>query len=219
MWMRRAVRQLVNEYGVHQFLDIGSGIPTGGNVHEVAQEIVPTARVVYVDYERIAVDRSLEILEDNPYATALHADLRQPQSILRHPTTTDMLDFGQPVAVVLASVLHFIEDRDDPFGTIARYKEALKPGDYLALSHSAWPAAATEIDQHATKGVAAYNETVTEMITIRSIDSIMRFFAGTDLLEPGLVPLAAWRPEDPDHLDSPAGQNQADTLAGVGRIR
>ena len=119
-WMQRVVRYLVTECGVRQFLDIGSGIPTFGNVHEVAQRIAPAARVVYVDYERVAVDIGLEILADNPHATFLHADMRLPDTIMKNPVTTSVLDFTEPVAMIWASMLHFIEDRDDPAGILDR---------------------------------------------------------------------------------------------------
>lgn len=219
MWVQRAVRYLVTECNVRQFLDIGSGIPTFGNVHEVAQQIAPTTRVVYVDYERVAVDIALEILESNPYATSLHADMRQPDTILENPTTNSMLDFTKPIAMIWGSMLHFIEDRDDPFGIFARYKERLKPGDYIALTHLNWQyVSGRDLEQQAHGGLDTYKKHVPDQLTIRDLDAIMRFFDGTQLVDPGLVPVSDWKPDLPHYEAHSTDKGRTIVIGGVGRV-
>ncbi len=132
-FLGRAVRYLAGQAGIRQFLDIGSGIPTERNVHEVAQEIAPDARVVYVDSDEIAVAHSRLLLQDNPAATIIQADLREPEKILADPATQLLLDFSQPVALLLVAVLHFIPDEEDPWRIVARLRDALAPGSYLVL--------------------------------------------------------------------------------------
>ena len=219
MWVQRAVRYLVTHCGVRQFLDIGSGIPTFGNVHEIAQGIVPTTRVVYVDYERVAVDIGLEILENNPYATALHADMRQPDTILKDPKTTSMLDFSEPIAMIWGSILHFIEDRDDPFGIVARYKEELKAGDYIALTHLTWQyVSGRDFQQQTYQSRDVYNERVNENITSRDVDTILQFFDGAELVDPGVVPVPDWKPDDPNYEPDLTDKIRTMLVGGVGRL-
>ena len=219
MWVQRVVRYLVAHCDVRQFLDIGSGIPTYGNVHEIAQEIEPTARVLYVDYERAAVDLGLEILEDNPYATSLHADMRQPDLILTDPVTTSTLDFTKPIAMIWGSMLHFIEDRDDPFGICARYKEMLKPGDYIALTHLTWQyVSGPDLERQAHQGRDAYNAMVNATLNIRDVDSIMWFFKDTELVEPGLVPAPDWKPDSANYEPDLTDKARTFLVGGVGRL-
>src|SRR5947208_805756 len=125
-FLRRAVRYLVAQ-GIEQFLDLGSGIPTTGNVHEVAQAANLRARVVYVDNEPVAVAHSRHLLATNPYATIVDADLRRPSVVMRHHETRRLLDFSRPVAVLMVSVLHFVTDEEDPAGIVAAYRDALAP--------------------------------------------------------------------------------------------
>ncbi len=134
-FLRRAVSYLVDQ-GVRQFLDIGSGIPTVGNVHEIAQELAPDAKVVYVDIDPVAVAHSESILTGNPNATVIAGDFRQPAAILDHPAVREMLDLDQPVALLLIALLHFVSDEDDPGHLLTTFREALPAGSYLALSHA-----------------------------------------------------------------------------------
>lgn len=204
----RAVR-LLAEAGVRQFLDLGSGIPTVGNVHEVAQKISTDARVAYVDIDPVAVAHSRALLTDNRHVAAVHADLRDVPGVLAHPEVTGLLDFTEPVAVLMIAVLHFVPDRDDPAGIVAGYRDAIVPGSYLAISH----AAANE-DDVATSGAdeatAEYSRTVAEA-TLRSRAQVAALFAGFDLLDPGVVYVDRWRP---DHAEQHLPQ-----LVGVGRRR
>ena len=133
-FLRRAVRYLAAEAGITQFLDIGTGLPTQGNVHQVAQDINPAARVVYVDNDPMVLAHS-RALKTGGNTVVIEADLRDPRAILDHPGTRKLIDFGQPLAVLLVAVLHFISDDDDPSATVAAIRDALQPGSYLVLSH------------------------------------------------------------------------------------
>lgn len=181
---------LVHEEGIRQFLDLGSGIPTVGNVHEIAQKTSPDCRVVYVDNEPIAVAHSELLLKHNELATVIHADLQHPSIVLSHRRTRGLLDFTQPVAVLMCAVLHFIPDDADPLGIIAAYREALRPGSYLTISH------ATHDDYPVEIAGAAdlYKETKTPG-TLRTREQVTRFFSGFTLLDPGVVHAPQWRPE------------------------
>jgi hypothetical protein len=134
-FLRRLVHNLVTDYGVTQFLDLGSGVPTAGNVHEIAQTLDPRCRIVYVDIDPVAVAHSRHILAGNAGARVVHADLRRPDQVLDSEPVHDLLDFDQPVAILLISVLHFIADHDDPAGIVRDYTSRLAPGSYLGLSH------------------------------------------------------------------------------------
>lgn len=207
----RAVRYLAAEAGIRQFLDIGSGIPTAQNVHQVAQEIAPGARVVYVDNDDVAVAHSRLILAGNPDATAIHADLREPRAILTHPETRRLLDFTQPVALILAAVLHVVPDSDDPDRAIAALRESLAPGSYLVISHGCRDARPDLADAYAS----AYSNRVAATATFRTHGEVARFFTGFELLEPGLVWVDEWRPDSPD--DAPAAGSSIRGVAGVGK--
>ena len=207
----RAVRYLAGEAGIRQFLDIGSGIPTAQNVHQVAQETAPRSRVVYVDSDDVAVAHSRLLLKGNPDATVIHADLRNPRAILDHPETRRLLDFSQPVGLLLAAVLHFIPDSDDPGSIIATLRAALAPGSYLAISH----ACRDTIPDMADAYQSAYTSRVAASSTFRSREAITRLFDGFTLLEPGLVWLPEWRPDSPG--DVPDDPSALWGVAGVGR--
>lgn len=191
--LRRVVRYLVDEAGVGQFLDLGSGIPTVGNVHEIAQASNPGARVVYVDIDPVAVAHSRIMLEGNPNATVVTADIAETDGILGCHEVTRLLDFDKPIAVLLMGVLHFLPDSADPGGCIARLQEAVVSGSYLALTHVT--------SDRQTEEFAEVQRLVgqTDRPTVlRSRDEIGGFFHNWPLLEPGLVDLALWRPDDPD---------------------
>lgn len=217
-WVQRAVRFLVVERGVHQFLDIGAGIPTAGNVHEIAQSIAPTSRVVYVDYERVAVDIGREILANNPLATSIHADMRLPDSVVNHPDTRAVLDFDKPMAAVWGSVLHFIEDRDDPFGIVDHYKSLLKPGDYIAITHISEDFQRGRGLEEFCALMARYNEVVSEVATARPVEKLKQFFAGTEILDPGLVPAPDWKPDLPNYEPDLHDNARTPMVGGVGRL-
>ena len=207
----RAVRYLAGEAGIRQFLDIGSGIPTARNVHQVAQESAPGSRVVYVDNDDVAVAHSKLLLEGNPDATVIHADLRDPKVILDHPETRRLLDFTQPVALMLAAVLHFIPDSDDPSGILATFRGALAPGSHIAISHACRDPIPDVADSYAS----AYRSRVDANSTIRTGEEIERFFIGFTFIEPGFVWLPEWRPDSP--ADVPEDPAVFWAMAGVGR--
>jgi hypothetical protein len=190
MW--RLVKYLVHQ-GVRQFLDIGSGIPTSGNVHEIAQRIDPACRVVYVDNELVAVTHSEMLLEDNPNATILRADMRDPESILRSPVTRGMLDFDQPVAVFMLALLHFIPDADDPAGLVAEYRRGMPAGSYLGISHAT--AESRPEEMHALEKLYA---TSSNPAIARSGRWITDLFGDFDIVPPGVVFAPEWRPA-PEH--------------------
>jgi hypothetical protein len=207
----RAVRYLAGEAGIRQFLDIGSGIPTAQNVHQVAQETAPGSRVVYVDSDDVAVAHSKLLLEGNPDAAAIHSDLRDPQAILDHPETRRLLDFTKPVALLLAAVLHFIPNSDDPEQILATLTSPLIPGSYLAISH----ACRDTIPDRASAYETAYSSRIAARSTFRTREQITRLFEGFTLIEPGLVWLPEWRPGSPaDVLEDPSALWG---VAGVGK--
>ena len=210
-FVRRVVRFLVGQ-GIDQFLDIGSGIPTVGNVHEIAQGIDPSARVVYVDIDPIAVRHSEEILRENPDTAVIQADARDTQAILDHPEVLRLLDSDRPTAVLLNSVLLFLTDDEEAYRVVRTLRDALAPGSYIGLSHAAAESASREEVEDSVKLYAASGNPM----KLRSRVEIEKFFDGLDLVEPGLVYLPLWRPESPDdlYLDQP---RLSGNLGGVGR--
>jgi hypothetical protein len=206
----RAVRHLAAA-GVRQFLDIGSGIPTEGNVHEVAQQAAPGSRVVYVDVDPVAIAHSRAILTGRPGTGVVPADLRQPERILAHPVTRELLDPAQPTGLLLVQVLHFLSDAEDPWAVVARLRDGLAPGSHLVLGH------ATDESDPATAHAAqrVYNRSVTTGVHVRSRADIGRFFDGFALLDPGLVYVPQWRPESPGGV--PEDPSRLWALVGVGR--
>jgi hypothetical protein len=192
-WLRRVVDFLVSQ-GVRQFLDLGSGIPTVGNVHEIAQRQDPDSRVVYVDYEAVAVHHSHDLLQDNDNATVVWADVRDPRSVLEHEETRQLLDFTEPVGLLCAGLLLFISDEYDPAGLVAAYRDACPAGSYLAIStmsqDEADPATAEQL-----AGLLKLYEMADERVYPRNKAAIESWFAGTELVDPGLVLLHQWRPE------------------------
>jgi SAM-dependent methyltransferase len=210
-FLRRAVRFVVRE-GVTQFLDVGSGIPTVGNSHEVAQQADAEARVVYVDVDPVAVAHSRAILAGNAGAAVVQADLRDPERIVGDPAVRRLIDFDRPVAVLLVAVLHFIKDEDDPAALIAVLRQALVPGSFLVISH------ATQEGQPDLAGShqQLYTRTATPM-TMRSRSEVRGFFEGFDVVEPGVVYLPLWRPESASDVDE--HPERFTGFAGVGRKR
>lgn len=189
-FLRRAVRYLVNEAGIRQFLDLGSGIPTVGNVHEVAQREAPDCTVVYVDNDPVAVAHSELMLKENKNATAILADLRVPNAVLGHDETLRLIDFREPTAVLMCAVLHFVGDEDDPAGIAATYRGAFCPDSALVISH------ATDDDypEDLARAVELYKST-RNPATLRTRDQITQLFTGVDLVSPGVVLVPDWRPD------------------------
>jgi len=215
-FLRRAVRYLA-EAGVRQFLDIGSGIPTEGNVHEVAQQIAPDARVVYVDIDPVAVSESLEILVDNDRVTAVRADLADPHAVLSNPLVRGSLNFDQPVGLLLVAVLHFLPDDAVAYGAVRQLLAALAPGSYLVVSHAT--ADGENVDQGNVKSAQdLYEQQTTTPFGIRTRSQVERFFSGLDLVEPGVVWLPEWRPSpaEPEYFaDDPTASAG---FVAVGRV-
>jgi len=210
-FLRRVVNFLV-EQGIEQFLDIGSGIPTVGNVHEVAQKANPDARVVYVDIDPVAVAHSRAILKDNPNATAIRGNVVQPDQILNHAEVKSLLDFDQPVASLLLLVLHTVLDDEEAYDAVRTLRDGLAPGSYIAVSHGTRDDAPPGVVEQIAKLSAATSTPGQE----RSRAQIQRFFDGFELVEPGLVRPPLWRPEVSDDifLDQP---ERVLIFGGVGR--
>jgi hypothetical protein len=209
-FLRRAVRFLADA-GVRQFLDIGSGIPTVGNVHEIAQRSAPGARVVYVDIDPIAVAHSRELLAGNDHARVVQEDLRRPETIINNPTVRDMLDFTRPIAVLIVAVLHFVGDDAEPYRLVAQLRDAVPAGSYLVLSHATADGVSAE---SRLAGEQVYRRSDTPFVS-RGRAEVARFFDGFEMVEPGLVWAPLWRPDSPPAVDS----EKSAVFAGVGRSR
>ena len=195
-FLRRAVRHLCAA-GIDQFLDIGSGIPTAGNVHEIAQAVNPQARVAYVDIDPVAVAHSRAILAGNPHATVTQADLRDVDRLLANPDITTLLDFDRPIAVLVVAVLHFLPDSANPAGVLARLHDAVAPDSYLAVSHFSNEGPAEQVEQ-----LLAMSRRTPTPLTLRSKTDVSRLLEGWDLIDPGIVYLPLWRPDDPADIDA-----------------
>ncbi|HEX4223094.1 MAG TPA: SAM-dependent methyltransferase [Pseudonocardiaceae bacterium] len=213
-YLRRAVTYLTSQ-GIDQFLDLGSGIPTVGNVHEIAQRTNPDAHVVYVDLEPIAVTHSNTILAGNDKATAIHADLRRPDEVLEHPDTKAMLDLERPIALIAAGVLQYIPDADDPAGIVAGYTERLAAGSYLAMSHPSQDDLTSERRAGTAAVGTVYNRTDTPF-TYRTKAQFEALFAGLALVEPGVVHMWSWHAESDTEEDELGGRLTG--FAGVARV-
>lgn len=209
-FLGRAVRFLVGA-GVRQFIDLGSGIPTQGNVHEVAQAASPGARVVYVDNDPVAVAHSTSLLAGNPDADVVDADIRRPADVLSSPRVRKLIDFEQPVAVLMITILHFVTPAENPAGIVAAFRDALPDGSWLALSH------ATNQDRPDTAAAVGqlYRSRATSPVTARSHDEILGLFDGFDLVAPGLTYVPLWRPDPEDEI--PENPSEYWVYAGVGR--
>ncbi|MFF3618379.1 SAM-dependent methyltransferase [Streptomyces sp. NPDC002467] len=191
-FMRRTVRHAVAE-GVTQFLDIGSGIPTFGNVHEIARAASPEARVVYVDHDPVAVAHSRAVLGDDEQTGVVSADLRNPKDILAAPEVARLLDLDRPVALLLVAVLHFLEDADDPYGAVAELRDALAPGSLLILTHASFEG--IPVAEEVAGGAVGVYRDIRNPLVMRSGERIRAFFDGFEMVEPGLVSMPDWRPD------------------------
>jgi SAM-dependent methyltransferase len=209
-FLHRSVRFLIDA-GIDQFLDLGSGIPTVGNVHEIAQRIAPEARVVYVDIDPVAVAHSQQLLLGNPRAAAIRADLRDTRSVLTNPELTDVLDLGRPLGLLLVGVLHYVPDADDPYGVVSRLRWALARGSHLVVSHP------THENRPEWVKLAEVSRDSPSPVVPRTRVDIARFFNGFDLTDPGLVWAPAWHPTSPAEVGE--HPELSSLLAGVGRLR
>ncbi|HEV2782635.1 MAG TPA: SAM-dependent methyltransferase [Actinophytocola sp.] len=209
-FLRRAVRFCVDQ-GIRQFLDIGSGIPTVGNVHQIAQQMAPECRVLYVDNEPVAVAHSELMLEHNPNAAVLQADLRDPATVLGSESARQLLDFDAPMALLMVAVLHFVPESAHPRSAIEQYLKALAPGSLFVVSH-------VSIDdwdgEQSRPGVPSYNQTTTPVYA-RTRQQVLELMAGTELVAPGLVWAQDWRADPSDDVDDKP--KHSFILAGVGR--
>jgi hypothetical protein len=199
-FLRRVVRFLVSEAGITQLLDIGSGLPTQGNVSEVAHEIDPTVHVLYVDNDPMVNIHSKALLSDAATVDIVNADIRRPLDILADPTVLSLIDFDRPVGLLLLAILHHIEDREDPAGIVARLRDAMPPGSYLAISSFRMPgpdlpelrAATIEGEQLLRKDLGSGRW--------REDEEILRWFGDWELVPPGLVALPEWRSPAPGSI-------------------
>ncbi|GHE34694.1 hypothetical protein GCM10018785_00410 [Streptomyces longispororuber] len=205
-FLGRAVRHLVADLGVRQFLDVGTGLPTADNTHEVAQRIAPESRIVYVDNDPLVLTHARALLTSSPEGRTdyLDADMRDVDRVLEHAGRT--LDFSEPVALMLLGVVIFIDDDQEAYGLVRRLMEALPSGSHLVLSHTITSPAMPDVDA----AVAFWNEHGTPKLTQRTPEQVARFFDGLDLLEPGVVSCSRWRPEEggqglPDEVAMYAG--------------
>jgi len=211
-FLGRAIRYLAGEEGIRQFLDIGTGLPTADNTHEVAQRVAPASRIVYVDNDPLVLAHARALLTSSPEGECdyIDGDLRVPDKILAEAART--LDFGQPVALMLLGVLHHIPDTDEAYEIVRRLAAALAPGSYMAINHSTSAIHGAAMEE----AVAHWNRVGTPSMTLRTPEQITRFFDGLDLLPPGVVSCSRWRPDL-----TPAGRLPAevDEFSGVARKR
>ncbi len=208
-FLAQTVKMLV-ERGIRQFIDIGSGLPTKGNVHEIAQRADPEARVVYVDYDPAVCAHGRALLEQSGGVVVAQADLREPEEILGSPDVRSLINLDEPVAVLMVAMLHFVRDGDDPAGIIAKFRDAIAPGSYLVVTHASADAVAGR--EQAALTVTEIYSRASAALVLRDRDEIIRLFEGFDLLEPGVAWLAEW------NVTLPAGSPE-DSLgyAAIGR--
>ncbi|WP_280381770.1 SAM-dependent methyltransferase [Nocardia wallacei] len=217
-FLGRAVRYAISEAGITQFLDIGTGIPTAGNTHEVAQQRDPTARVVYVDNDPIVLAHARALMRSTPEGQTafIHADLHDPESILADPALASTLDLDRPVALMLVAVLMYFRDEDNPHGILEQLLDALPSGSCLVITH---PTA--DFDPKAMARVVISSEQAGIPFRPRSRTETESLFTGTDMVEPGVVPVLGWRP---DFAEAPPASGDVDIesawyWAGVGHKR
>jgi hypothetical protein len=210
-FLRRAVTFLAESAGIRQFLDIGTGLPTANNTHEVAQAIAPESHIVYVDNDPLVLVHARALLTSSAAGVTAYvdADLREPAKILDNPDLRRTLDFDRPVALMLLATLHFIPEQDDPYAIVRRLIEPLAPGSYLVLSHATSDYLPPALVADISSGKHGQGR-------LRTESEFGRFFAGLDLVEPGVAPLAEWRAED-EPLPRPTAAETA-MYAGVARV-
>jgi hypothetical protein len=207
-FLARSVRYLAGEAGIRQFLDIGTGLPAAGSVHEIAQDVAPACRVVYVDNDPIVLAHARALLASSPPGSTSYvdADVRDTSCVLERAAAA--LDFSEPVAVILVSVLHMVEDHEDPHAIVARLMDAVPAGSFLVLTHIA-----SDLEPEAMAEMARrVNQHVAQPTTPRDYATVARFFAGLELVPPGVVRVPEWRPSSAEAAASPSTQ-----WGGVGR--
>jgi O-methyltransferase involved in polyketide biosynthesis len=187
----RAVRVLARDYGIRQFIDVGAGLPTQASVHSIARAIAPDATVVYVDNDPVVCSHGRALLQGQAIGM-VEADLRQPDSILRHPVTRTLINFAEPVAVLLTAVLHFLPDEANPRAIIARFRDAMAPGSALVISHGTLEGG--PVDDRAQYTAQIYRQ-ASAALTLRRLDEVLGFFDGFELIEPGLAWITQWHPD------------------------
>jgi hypothetical protein len=210
-FLRRAVHTLVADHGIRQIIDIGTGIPTSPNTHEVAQSVAEDTRVVYVDNDPIVGVHAQGRLMGVGQTAFVLGDIRAPESILDHPDTTALIDFTQPVGVLLVALLHFVTEAEDPGGIVARLREALPAGSFIVITHATRDRETPAMSDSLAELTEVYKHATTSL-SLRSFDQVQGFFDGLELLEPGLVSVADWRP-DTDGL----GPRWIGIYGGIGR--
>jgi hypothetical protein len=212
-FLQRAVRYLVGEAGIRQIIDVGTGIPAAGNVHEVARQAAPGVLVAYVDNDPIVHVHASALLTGDGDTSIVLADLRDPAAIVAHPKVQELIDFAEPVALLLVAIVHFLSDEEQPGRIIAALRDALPDGSYLALSHGT---ADFHDDALVGQAKAIYNE-ATAPLVLRSYAEISGFFDGFDLVDPGVVQVPLWRPEGKP--PRPRDLAKIGIYGGVGRKR
>jgi hypothetical protein len=207
-FLGRAVRYLAGEAGIRQFLDVGTGLPTADNTHQVAQEVAPQARIVYVDNDPLVLVHAAALLTSAPEGVTsyIEADVREPEKILREAAQT--LDFSQPIALVMLGILGQIPDSDGPGPIVTRLLDALPAGSYLALSDG------TDTSPALNEAIAAYNQNSASSYHLRSPEQIAGFFDGLELVAPGVVATSQWRPGTQDIAED---SREVDAICGIGR--
>jgi S-adenosyl methyltransferase len=190
-FLGRVVRYLAAQAGIRQFLDLGSGLPTQANVHELAQGVAADVRVVYLDHDPLVASHGRVLLASGDRVAMALADLRDPAGVVQHPDVAGLLDWTQPIAVLCTSTLHFVPDEDEPHKIIAAYRDHMAPGSYLAISQGTMEEdPAGELD----KAAGVYRR-ASSQLHVRPLDDVRRFFDGFELVNPGLVWITEWRPE------------------------
>lgn len=203
-FLQRAVKRMSTEWGVRQFLDVGSGLPTQRNTHDVVAEVVPDGRVVYVDSDSVAVARGRELLTGAETVAVIEGDVRAPETILAHPEVRRLIDLSEPVGVLLIAVLHFLPDGDDPWGVVGRYVDAVPSGSYLAISHGSADHSSERVREAILRIYAATPTPPTE----RTKTEIEQFFDGLQIVapypgaDPGVTFAGLWGAVDPEAADS-----------------
>ena len=206
-FLGRAVRFLAGEAGIRQFIDIGAGFPAAGNVHQVARELEPLSRVVYVDNDPVVVSHARALLCTGPGVCAIEGDLRDPPGIVGHPDLPAVIDLGEPVAIVLGAVLHHVPDEDSPHKLVDMLMAAVAPGSYLVISH----ATDQDIGADAAGQVRELYAQASAPVVFRSRAEVAGFFEGLELVPPGIGDVAAW------HAGLPAAPGRVIVVGGVGR--
>jgi hypothetical protein len=212
-FIQRVVRYLVSEVGIRQFLDLGAGLPTQANVHEIAQRIAPDVRVVYVDYDPVVWSHGQALLASNPRVTMVLGDLRRPAEVMQQAQEQQALDLTQPLGLLCACALHFIPDEDGPREIVAGYRDGMVSGSYLAMTHGPAADAPEEDPNGDIESATGVFSKASAQLHLRPVAEIRRLFDGFDILDPGVVWMNDWRPD----IDNPPATQRGTLRAAVGR--